>query len=111
MLWRKMTSRASTPGSSGSVGRMLLVFGIPLDDEEARRLVATLVVEGTPAALRAAAMIDKGIDRGLYAIGLDADERDAVTCALEEAPTDRLGELRGALLRDHRQRRHSTRED
>lgn len=34
-------------------------------------------------------------------------ERNAVLCALEEAPTDALGELRGALLRDHESRRRN----
>lgn len=83
---------------------MLRVYGVPLDEADGRRLVATLIGEGTPAAVSAAAMLAKGFDRGLYAVALTPDERDAVLTALEEAPTEQTGELRGTLMRDHRSR-------
>ena len=74
---------------------MLDLYGVPVPGDDARRLVATFIVEGTPAALSAAAMIEKGVDRELYAVALTSDERNACLCALEEAPTVALGELRG----------------
>ena len=37
------------------------LHGIPISDDDARHLVATLLVEGTPNALSAAAMITKGV--------------------------------------------------
>jgi len=40
---------------------MLRLLGIPVSDDDARHLIATLVVEGTPDALTAAAMITKGV--------------------------------------------------
>ena len=39
---------------------MLRLLGIPVSDDDARHLVATLLVEGTPDALTAAAMIWEG---------------------------------------------------
>jgi len=43
---------------------MLRLLGIPVSDDDARHLIATLLVEGTPDALSAAAMIGKGVERG-----------------------------------------------
>ncbi len=83
---------------------MLRVYGIPVDEPGVRRIIATRLIEGTPAARRAAEQLTKGVERGLYAVGLSPDERDAVLSCLEEAATDPLAELRGALLRDHRSR-------
>lgn len=38
---------------------MLRLLGIPVSDDDARRLIATLVVEGTPDAMSAAEQIAK----------------------------------------------------
>ena len=65
---------------------MLRVLGIPISDDNARALVATLVVEGTPDALSAAAMLTKGVERNLYAVGLSPGERAAVLACLEDPP-------------------------
>ena len=54
---------------------MLRLLGIPISDEDARHLVATLLVEGTPDAMSAAAMLTKGVERSLYAVGLTPVER------------------------------------
>jgi hypothetical protein len=39
---------------------VLRLLGIPISDEDARHLVATLLVEGTPDAMSAAAMLTEG---------------------------------------------------
>ena len=44
--------------------RPMRLLGIPVSDDDARHLIATLVVEGTPDALTAAAQITKGVERG-----------------------------------------------
>ena len=80
---------------------MLRLLGIPVSDDDARSLVATLLVEGTPDALTAAAQLTKGVERDLHAVGLTRAERTAVLACLEDPP-DGLAELRGALMRDHR---------
>ena len=53
--------------------------------------------------MSAAAMIQKGVDRDLYAVTLEPEERDAILAVLEEPP-DSLAELRGVLASDHRRR-------
>lgn len=78
---------------------MLRILGIPIADSDARGLVATLLAEGSPDALSAAAILSKGVDRELYAIALTRAERTAVLACLEDPP-DGLVELRGELLRD-----------
>lgn len=80
---------------------MLRLLGIPISDADARHLVATLLVEGTPDAPAAAAKITKGVESGLYAVGLTRAERTAVLACLEDPP-DGLVELRGVLMREHR---------
>ena len=40
---------------------MLHLLGIPVSDDDARRLIATLLADGTPDALTAAEQITKGI--------------------------------------------------
>ena len=81
---------------------MFRLLGIPVSDDDCRHLIATLLVEGTPDALSAAVMLQKGLDRDLYAVGLSGAERTAVLACLE-APPAGLAELRGALLREHRE--------
>jgi hypothetical protein len=78
---------------------MLRLLGIPVTDGDARHLIATLLVEGTPDALTAAEQITKGVERNLYAVGLAPGERAAVLACLED-PRNGLVELRGALMRE-----------
>jgi hypothetical protein len=56
--------------------------------------------------MSAAAMIQKGVDRDLYAVALEPAECDAIL-AVREEPPDGLVELRGALARDLRERTSS----
>jgi hypothetical protein len=65
---------------------MLRVYGVPLDEAAVRRIIATLLVENTPAAPRAAEQLTKGVERELYAIGLAPDERDAGLAVLACEP-------------------------
>ena len=53
--------------------------------------------------MSAAAMIQKGVDRDLYAVALEPEEREAILAVLEDPPAG-LVELRGALARDQRDR-------
>ena len=78
---------------------MFRLLGIPVSDDDCRHLIATLLVEGTPDALSAAAMITKGVDRDLYAVGLSRPERTAVLACLEDPPAG-LVELCGVLMRE-----------
>jgi len=80
---------------------LLRILGIPIDDDDARRLVATLLADGSPDALTAAEQITRGVERDLYAVGLTRAERTAVLACLE-GPSEALAELRGVLLREHR---------
>ena len=48
-------------------------------------------------------MIEKGVERELYAVALTAAERDAILAVLEDPP-EGLAELRGALARNQRDR-------
>lgn len=82
---------------------MLRLYGIPISDDAARRLAATLVADGGVHALSAAAMITKGVDGDLYTVALTAEERSAILAMLEEAD-EPLAELRGKLLEDHMRR-------
>ena len=72
---------------------MFRLLGIPIT----ARLIATLLADGTPDALTAAAQLTKGVERDLYAVGLTREERMAVLACLEDPP-DGLVELRGALM-------------
>ena len=66
-----------------------------------RGLIATLLAEGSPHALSAAAQITRGVERDLYAVGLTRPERTAVLACFEDPP-DGLVELRGVLMREQR---------
>jgi hypothetical protein len=48
-------------------------------------------------------MINKGVDRELYAVALTPAMRDAILAVLEDPP-EGLVELRGVIVRDHRGR-------
>jgi hypothetical protein len=77
------------------------LLGIPIGDDDARWLIDALYRDARAPAVSAALMLEKGIERGLYAVGLTPAERTAVLACLEEPP-DGLAELRGALMREHR---------
>ncbi len=83
---------------------MLHLYGVPVTPENARDLVASLIADGGRHALSAAEEIQKGLDRQLYAVGLERVQRDAILAVLEDPPPG-LEELRGVLARDHRDRR------
>jgi hypothetical protein len=61
-----------------TLGNVLRILGIPIDDDDARRLVATLLADGSPEALTAAEQLTRGVERDLYAIALSRAERTAV---------------------------------
>ena len=82
---------------------MLTLYGVAVTAENARHIVASLFADGSPAAMSAAAMIHKGVDRDLYAVALEPEERDAILAVLEDPPAG-LEDLRGRLARDHRHR-------
>ena len=84
-------------------GRVLYLSGRSVTAANAHHLIATLMADGSPAAMSAAAMIQEGVDRDLYAVGLEPEERDAILAVLENPP-DGLEELQGALARDHHYR-------
>jgi hypothetical protein len=44
---------------------MLTLYGVAVTAENARHIVASLIADGSPAAMSAAAMIQKGVDRDL----------------------------------------------
>ncbi len=75
---------------------MLALYGVAVAAENARHIIASLFADGSPAAMSAAAAIQKGVDRDLYAVALEPEERDAILAVLEES--------RGALARDQRDR-------
>ena len=83
---------------------MLTLYAVSVTAEQARHIVASLFADGSPAAMAAAAMIQKGVDRDLYAVALRAEERDAVLSVLEDPPPGREA-LREVLARDQRDRR------
>jgi hypothetical protein len=80
---------------------MLTLYGVSVTAEKARHIMASLIADGSPAAMAAAAMIQKGVDRDLYAVALERDERDAILRVLEDPPAG-PEDLRGALARDQR---------
>ena len=84
---------------------MLTLFGVSVNAEDARHLVASLMADGGPQAISAAAIIHRGVDRDLYAVVLAPEERDAILSVLGDSPGGQLLELRGVLARDHRDRR------
>jgi hypothetical protein len=54
---------------------VLTLYGVAVTAENARHIVASLFADGSPAAMSAAAMIQKGVDRDLYAVALEPEER------------------------------------
>jgi hypothetical protein len=51
---------------------MPTLSGVAVTAENARHIVATLILDGSPDARAAAEMIDKGVDRDLYAVAAHA---------------------------------------
>jgi hypothetical protein len=86
---------------------VLTLYGVAVTAENARHIVASLFADGSPASMSAAPMIQKGVERDLYAVALEPAERDAILAVLEEPP-ERLADLRGVLARDQRERTDST---
>ena len=87
---------------------MLHLLRIPVAPEDAQHLVDALIADGSPHARSAAALIQKGLDRELYAVPLKTRERDALLAVLDDPPAG-LMELRAALTRDHHLRTHGKR--
>jgi hypothetical protein len=82
---------------------VLTLYGVAVTAENARHLVASLFADGSPGAVSAAAMIQKGVERDLYASRSNR-RRGTRSCLVLEEPPDGLVELRGVLARDHRAR-------
>jgi hypothetical protein len=55
---------------------MLRLYGVPVPEDDARRLVATLTADGGDVALSAAAVITRGLDRELAIVALPVPERE-----------------------------------
>ncbi len=79
------------------------IQGARVADDDARRLVASLVGTGWPDARAAARRIVRGLESGTRNVRLAPREREAVLRTLVDPP-DALVELRGALARDFRHR-------
>ena len=82
---------------------MLTLYGVSVTAENARHIVASLFADGSPAAMSAAAMIEKGADRDLYVVALEPEERDA-NPGRARGSADRARGPRGVLARDQRHR-------
>ena len=84
------------------VAAVLVLYGIPISDDDCRALVASLLADGSPDALAAAGRISKRLEstagRGLVA--LTAEHRDAILQLLEDPQSPALVELRGRLADD-----------
>ena len=65
---------------------MLTLYGVSVTAENARHIVGSLFADGSPAAMSAAAAIEKGVDRDLYDVELEPEERDAVLAVLKDPP-------------------------
>ena len=84
---------------------LLRLFGIPVTAADARHLTATLIADGEPHALSAAHVIEKGLERDLYTVVLERDQRDAILRVLDDAPAG-LTALRAVLARDNADRNY-----
>jgi hypothetical protein len=82
---------------------MVHLYGCPVAPEDAAWLVAELYRDAHAPGVSAALMIEKGIERELYAVALTPDERTAILGCLVDAP-DSLAEFRGRLATDHAHR-------
>ena len=66
-------------------------------------LITALDRDAHAPAVSTALMLEKGVDRNLYALGLSAAERTAILGVLDDPP-EGLADLGGHLVRDHRPR-------
>lgn len=81
---------------------MLHLYGIPVTDDDARHLVATLIAGRlTGRAFRRSDDLER-IERELYAVAITRAERTAILACLEDPPDGALAELRGKLFRERR---------
>ena len=79
---------------------MLRILGTPIRDDDARWLVFALYRDAHASAVSAARLIERGVERELYAVELSRDERTAILSVLDDPP-DGLVELGAVLLREH----------
>jgi hypothetical protein len=79
---------------------VLHLYGRPVSDQDARNLVATLIEDGTPDAISAARQIGYALQLDRVMVGLTPAMRDAILSVIENSSAG-LGDLRGALARDH----------
>ena len=80
------------------------LWGIAVDQEGAKALVATLITDGSPDSVAAVGRISARLDQGGNGlVALEPAHRDAILAVLENAP-DGLNELRGRLAEDAAQR-------
>ena len=84
---------------------MLTLYGVAVSAENARHIVASLIADGSADALDAAETIAYAVSRGCHAVAVAPAMRDAILATLEDPPAG-LEDLRGALARDHRDRKH-----
>ena len=103
VLVRRQWDETRTTSLSALAEVLGCVFVRPTFAHALEGFVASLFADGSPAAMSAAAMIQKGVDRDLYAVALEPEERDAILAVLEDPPAG-LEELRGVLARDQRDR-------
>jgi hypothetical protein len=84
---------------------VLRLLGVPISEVEARRVIATLALDGGEHAIKAAHAIRNGLDDELHTVALPREQRTAILAVLEDPPSEALAELRGVLDRDSAQRR------
>ena len=81
------------------LGDVIRLYGVPVPEDDARNLVTTLLADGSEDALEAA-RISRALEVDAALVALSVEQRDASLASLEDASTDGLAELRGALARD-----------
>ena len=79
------------------------LYGIPIQDDDLRRLIFRLVRFGHAKDVDLASRIGWGITSETALLALSAQERDAILRVLDNPPAG-LVELRGVLARDQRER-------
>ena len=75
------------------------LLGIPVPDDDLRRIVSTLL-HGDETSRTLAGRIARGLDRRVALLALKVDERGDLLDVLEEAERPALAELRGVLADD-----------
>ena len=90
-------------GPPGTLAAVRLL-GIPVPDDDLRRIVPTLL-HGDETSRTLAGRIASGLDRRVALLALNVDERGALLDVLEEEERPALAELRGVLADDLAHRR------